>query len=491
MFYPNKKQFIELCKKGNVIPVVFEILADFDTPLSAFLKIDEGDVSYLLESVEGGERLGRYSILGSDPLMMIQSTGNDITITKNGKTETRKINIDPIEELKNIMKPFKFVEIDAMPRFTGGLIGYLGYDLVRFFEDIPCANEDNIKLPDMQFVLADTMIVFDHVDKKIKIISNAFIEGSPNDAYEASIKKIEKLASKLKRPLEVPVPNNCYKGEQKIRSNFTEKEFCDVVEKAKEHIKAGDIIQMVPSQRLSAETDADPFTIYRALRSINPSPYMFYLRFGDIKIIGSSPEILVRCENNKVEVRPIAGTRKRGKTEKEDNELSLDLINDPKERAEHIMLVDLGRNDIGRVCKFKSVVTPEVMRIEKYSHVLHLVSDVEGTLREDKDIYDVIRATFPAGTVTGAPKVKAMELIEKFEKAKRGIYAGSVGYISFAGNIDLCITIRTILMKDKTAYVQAGAGIVLDSVPKNEYVETLNKAKGMLKAIEYAEKGLL
>jgi len=490
MYFPSKKEFIELSRQGNIIPVYREMLTDFDTPISAFAKISDGGFSYLLESVERGEHLGRYSFLGSDPSLVIESRNNKMTIRKGDSVDSYTADRDPVEEIKSIMNRVKFVSVKGLPRFCGGLVGYMGYDMVRFFENIPDDNPEELELPDMQFVLTDTILIFDHVDRKIKVVSNAMIDNDPDSAYEEACNKIDIIMDKLKRPPVVPEVKITGAGSLMEESNFTQEGFCDIVEKAKEHINCGDIIQVVLSQRLKRKTGADAFSIYRALRSINPSPYMYYLKFGECRIVGSSPEILVRCEEGVVEVRPIAGTRSRGKDEEEDASLENELLSDPKERAEHIMLVDLGRNDIGRVCDYSSVEPREVMRIEKYSHVMHIVSDVVGTLSKDKDIYDLIRATFPAGTVTGAPKVKAMELIDKFENTRRGPYAGSVGYISFSGNMDMCITIRTIVMLGDTAYIQAGAGIVLDSEPIYEYKETLKKAKAMVKAIEFAESGL-
>ncbi len=490
MYYPDKKEFLELARKGNVIPVYREILADFETPLSAFLKIDEGGYSYLLESVENGENLGRYSFLGTSPWLVIGSKGKKMRIVSNSEITEYAAKTDPIDEVRSVMMKYKFVPVKGLPRFSGGMLGYMGYDMVRFIENIPDKNPEDMDVPDMQFVLADTLLVFDHIDHKIKIVSNAHVDGDPAVIYDKACAKIDKIFEKLKAPLKRSNGEKSCAGKNGLVSNFTEDEFGRIVEKAKEYIKAGDIIQVVLSQRFKKRTDADAFSIYRSLRSINPSPYMFYLKFGDYKIIGSSPEILVRCEDGYVEVRPIAGTRKRGKDEEDDLRLEQELLADPKERAEHIMLVDLGRNDIGRVCEYSTVKVEELMHIERYSHVMHIVSDVTGRLKPDKDVYDLIRATFPAGTVTGAPKVRAMEIIDELENIKRGAYAGCVGYISFSGNIDLCITIRTVIMSGDTAYVQAGAGIVLDSDPKREYQETLNKARAMMKAIETAEEGL-
>jgi anthranilate synthase component 1 len=492
MYYPSKEEFIELAKKGNVIPVYRELLADFDTPLSAFQKIDErGNYSYLLESVEGGEHMARYSFLGSNPSLIIKSKGKTVTFTRPEKVDTHTAAEDPISEIKSFMGKFKFVSVKGLPRFCGGLVGYIGYDMIRFIEDIPDENPEDFDIPDMQLVLTDTILIFDHIDHKIKVVSNSLVEkDDPAKTYEKACKKIDRIVEDLKVPTPEPKEEKVKHVSEEFGSNFSEKEFCGIVEKAKEYIRAGDIIQVVLSQRLKKRTDAEAFSIYRSLRSINPSPYMYYLNFDEEKIIGSSPEILVRCEEGTVEVRPIAGTRKRGVSEEEDLNLEKELLADPKERAEHIMLVDLGRNDIGRVCDYSSVKPQEIMRIERYSHVMHIVSDVVGKLREDKDIYDLIRATFPAGTVTGAPKVRAMEIIDELENTRRGPYAGCIGYISFSGNIDMCITIRTIIMKEKTAYIQAGAGIVLDSKPEKEHQETLNKARAMFKAIEEAERGL-
>ena len=491
MFYPDKQEFIHLAKKGNVIPVYRELLADFDSPLSAFLKIDEGKFSYLLESVEDGERMGRYSFLGSRPSLIIESKGKNITFTRGDNVETYTAGEDPVSELKSYMEKFRFVNIKGLPRFCGGLVGYMGYDMVRFIEDIPDENPEDFDIPDMQFVLTDTILIFDHVDHKIKVVSNSLVEkDTPAEAYDKACGKIDRIIEKLKSSAAESGDIKVKQVSSKIESNFSEKEFCGIVEKAREYIRAGEVIQVVLSQKLKRRTEADAFSIYRALRSINPSPYMYYLKFGEYRIIGSSPEILVRCEDNVVEVRPIAGTRKRGENEEEDRQLEEELLADPKERAEHIMLVDLGRNDIGRVCEYSSVKPREIMRIERYSHVMHIVSDVVGKLRKDKDIYDLIRATFPAGTVTGAPKVRAMELIDEMENIRRGPYAGCLGYISFSGNIDMCITIRTIVMGGDTAYIQAGAGIVLDSEPRKEYQETMDKAMALIKAIEFVEEGL-
>ena len=490
MYYPSKDEFIKLSKKGNLIPVYREILADFETPLSAFTKIDNGEFSYLLESVEGGERIARYSFLGSNPSLVFMSRGGTVTITQGKNKKVFKTKNDPLAEIKSIMEKFNFVRVRGLPRFCGGLVGYMGYGMVRFFEKIPDKNKDDLNLPDSFFMLTDTILIFDHVDHRIKVVSNALVNKNASRAYEEARGKIDKIVESLSGKIKIKAGPKKTKKEKAVSSNFTKPQFKRIVLKAKGYIRKGDVIQVVLSQRFKRKINSEPFDIYRALRSINPSPYMFYLKFGKIKFIGSSPEIMVRCENRKAELRPIAGTRPRGRDKKEDEALGKELLKDPKERAEHIMLVDLGRNDIGRVCKFETVKVSEFMVIEKYSHVMHIVSDVSGTLKHNRDIYDLVRASFPAGTVTGAPKIRAMEIIDELENLKRGTYAGSVGYFSFSGNLDTCITIRTILVKGDTAYVQAGAGIVADSKPEKEYAETINKSMAMIKAIEEAERGL-
>lgn len=492
MYYPERREFIKLAQKGNLIPVYREILTDFETPLSAYTKIDNGDYSFLLESVEGGEAIARYSFLGSNPSLVFSSKDKKVEIVE-GKSKKSFTTEDPLMELKGILSRYKFVKVKGLPRFSGGFVGFLGYDMVRFMEDIPDKNPDDLGIADSTFMLADTLLVFDHVDHKIKVVSNVYVKDNAGKAYDEAVRKIDNIIADLKtRSAKSKYSSSGKKGGRalKIKSNFTKSGFEEIVRKAKAYIKRGDIIQMVPSQRFQAPIDSHPFQIYRALRSINPSPYMYYLKLGDIYLVGSSPEIMVRCEDGVVEVRPIAGTRPRGASEEEDKVLIKDLLGDPKERAEHIMLVDLGRNDIGRVCDYRTVNVSDLMTIEKYSHVMHIVTDVSGRLKKGKDSFDVMRATFPAGTVTGAPKVRAMEIIDELENVRRGTYAGGVGYFSFSGNLDFCITIRTILIKDNTAYVQAGAGIVADSKPENEYQETVNKAKAMIKAIEMAEKGL-
>ena len=493
MYYPSKKEFIKKARQGNLIPVYKELLADLETPVSAFLKIDQGKYSYLLESVEGPEFVSRFSFLGSRPSLVFRSKGRNIDIIQ-GEKHKRIKSSDPLGEIKRLMQQYRFVQVSGLPRFCGGLVGFMGYDMIRFFERISDANPDDLKLPDCLFLLTDTILIFDHTKHTIKIINNVHLKNKKTrseitQAYDGAIRKIEKTAASLKRPLsESKRPSRLCKRRIKVKSNLSREGFTKIVKKAKSYIREGEVIQAVLSQRFSAKFSCSPFDIYRALRSINPSPYMFYLKLNDFCLAGSSPELFVRCEEGNVAVRPIAGTRARGKNDREDQKLIAQLLADPKERAEHIMLVDLGRNDIGRVAKFGSVKISELMAIEKYSHVMHIVSEVKGKLRKDKDIYELIRACFPAGTVTGAPKIRAMEIIDELEDTRRGPYAGLVGYFSFSGNLDSCITIRTILAKDKTAYIQAGAGIVADSVPQREYQETKNKAKAQILAVELAER---
>ncbi len=485
---PDIEQFKNLCKKGNLIPVYRETLADLDTPVSAFRKLGESP-SFLLESVEGGEMWARYSFLGIRPSKIIRGFKKRIEIVGADGTETREVD-DPISFLKEIMSVYKAVEAEGLPRFFGGLVGYLGYDMVRFIEDLPEKDwEQRLDMPDMYLMLADTMLIFDNLEQKIKVVSNVHMDGSrePEEAYAEAVAKIDGIIERLKTPVSAGQERPDSAGAGKFVSSFGPKEkFEAAVLKAKEYVRAGDVIQVVLSQRFERPSTAEPLSIYRALRVINPSPYMYYLDTGDAHIVGSSPEILVRAEGGKITLRPIAGTRRRGDTDAEDLELEADLKADPKEVAEHIMLVDLGRNDVGRVAEMGSVRVTELMNVERYSHVMHMVSNVLGDLREDLDSFDVLRASFPAGTVTGAPKVRAMQIIDELEPTRRGPYAGAVGYFSYSGNMDTCITIRTLVIKDGMVYVQAGAGIVADSVPEKEYLETVSKAKGMMKAVDMA-----
>lgn len=491
MFSPSKQEFIKLSKKGNLIPVYKEISGDLETPVSAFLKLSaKSDYGYLLESVEGQEKIARFSFLGVHPAAVIRIKGKRVEILPkdarwNFKSRHLLKSDDPFLTIKNIMSQYILAEGKGLPKFCGGLVGYIGYDMVRFFEDIPDKNPDTMGIPDAVFLLTDTLLIFDHLRHRLKIISCAYLKDKKPatiaSAYKKSTAQIEAIIRELQKP--VKENNALDKKQSQLAFAAKKKDFIAMVKKAKEYIKKGDIIQVVLSQIVSVKTRRRPFDIYRSLRGLNPSAYMFYLQCKDVHLVGSSPEMLVRCEEGIVTARPIAGTRPRGATDEGDALLEKELLNDAKERAEHIMLVDLGRNDLGRVCRFGSVKLNEFMRIERYSYVMHIVSEVQGRLRQNKDIYDVLRACFPAGTVTGSPKVRAMEIIDELENYRRGPYAGAVGYFSFSGNLDTCITIRTIIINRDTAYVQAGAGIVADSIPEREYQETLNKAKAQLEAL--------
>lgn len=487
--YPDFDTFKTLAEKGNLIPVYKEILADADTPVTAYLKVG-GSPSFLLESVEGGETWARYSFIGSRPSRIIKGKGRTVSIIDGSQAPQVITADDPMALVQEEISRYRPVEIKGLPRFFGGLVGYIGYDMVRYFETVDLKEKQGLDLPDFFLMVTDTMLIFDNLRQKIKVISNAHIEGqSPAEAYKAATEKINTLIEQLRTPL-VMKNDSGAETEKGLDSNQTKEAFMSSVDAAKEYIRAGDIFQVVLSQRFSRPSTADPFNIYRALRVINPSPYMYFIDIGEAKIVGSSPEILVRLEGRKIVLRPIAGTRKRGKTEAEDKALEEELKQDPKELAEHIMLVDLGRNDVGRVSQPGSVQVTGMMAVERYSHVMHLVSNVEGELKDGLNAFDVLGACFPAGTVSGAPKVRAMEIIDELEPTQRGPYAGAIGYFSYSGNMDTCITIRTLIIKDGTIYVQAGAGIVADSQPEGEYTETVNKARGMIKAVEMAEEGL-
>ncbi|MCK5504857.1 MAG: anthranilate synthase component I [Thermodesulfovibrionia bacterium] len=489
MIYPDYNEFKKKSRKGNLIPVYREILADLDTPLSAFLKLKE-KTGFLFESLEGGEKWARYSFIGSNPSVIIEGEGKDLTIKRGTQKAKVKAKNDPLEIISAELKKYKPVIMPGLPRFFGGFVGYIGYDTVRHFEKIPDHHHTGPGLPDIFMMLTDTLVVFDNITHRIKVISNAHIEDGTKEAYEKACAKIDRIVRKLQSGVAIPESSisSQNRSSEGFTSNFSKDDFLKAVKRTKEYVKAGDVIQTVISQNFQRDTDIPPINAYRALRVINPSPYMYYLETGKCTLVGSSPEILVRLEGDTVELRPIAGTRRRGKTAKEDLSMEEELKSDPKEIAEHIMLVDLGRNDAGRIAATGSVEVTELMSVERYSHVMHLVSNVVGKLGKKQDAFDVLRASFPAGTVTGAPKIRAMEIIEELEPAKRGPYAGSVGYFDFSGNMDMCITIRTIIFKNKKAYIQAGAGIVADSDPDKEYEETVNKAKGMFKAIEMAEK---
>lgn len=490
-FTPSKEEFIALAKKGNLIPVYAEVLGDLETPVSLFLKLGDEAYSYLLESVEGADKMARYSFIGGRPSLIFQSKGLKIQISRPGKKdESFTTARDPLFELEKILNQFKQVAVGNIAPFTGGAVGYLGYDTVRFIEKIPDKNKSANEIPDSLFIFTDTLFIFDHMSKKIKVVANVFLDdfATPAQAYEHAIQKITSLVKQLGAPYNpTSLANFSSPKSLTIKSNFTEASFKKAVLKAKDYIKKGDIFQVVLSQAFQTKITSQPFQIYRALRSINPSPYMFYLNCGDFKLVGSSPEVHVRAWNGVASLRPIAGTRRRGKDEAQDKKLEAELLKDPKEKAEHLMLVDLGRNDLGRVCEYKSIRVSEFMTIERYSHVMHIVSHVEGKLGKNKTVFDLVRATFPAGTISGAPKVRAMEIIDELENQRRGFYSGIVGYFSYSKNLDSCIAIRTILIKDGVATIQAGAGVVTDSDPKKEYEETLNKARGLLKAIELAE----
>lgn len=490
MFFPPRDTFFSLTQKGNLIPVYKEIMADMDTPVSAFRKIDDGQFSYLLESIEGGEKWGRYSFLGSAPSVVIRSKGNLVETISDGITVQQETS-DPLGCVKELLAQFTPVEVDGLPRFFGGAVGYLGYDMVRHFESLTSHKPALLDAYDSYFLITDTIVIFDTMRQKIKVVSNAHLSGdiSPSDAYDRATEKIEAIIGLLRSPLPqqaAPATGNPIR----FISNISRASFEDSVEKAKEYVRSGDIIQVVLSQRFSGELTADPLDIYRVLRTLNPSPYMFFLRLNDTVIAGASPEVMVRKEGERVELRPIAGTRPRGTTPDDDARLADELLADPKECAEHVMLVDLGRNDLGRVCTTGSVNVSELMLIERYSHVMHIVSNVQGQLSADRDAFDLVRATFPAGTLSGAPKVRAMQIIDELEPVRREIYGGAVGYFSFSGNMDLAIAIRTLVIKDGKVHLQAGAGIVADSDPAAEWQETVNKGMAVMRAVEIAEKGL-
>ncbi|MDL1976744.1 MAG: anthranilate synthase component I [Deltaproteobacteria bacterium] len=487
---PSKEEFLERAKTCNLIPIYQEIWADTETAIGVFKKVG-GRHSFLLESVEGGEKWGRYSFIGINPVLVFKSKGRSVVIEKDGKTEKREVD-DPILYLKGLLDSYHPFETDGLPRFYGGAVGYLGYDIVRFFEDLPDQLPDKLKLADTQFMIPEYVFILDNLEQSIKVVCNLAIDDEKDLdlAYDNAVSGIEREIGKIDRPLP-PESRELVSGKAcSVKPVIPVDQFEAMVVKAKEYILAGDIIQVVLSQRFEADISSDPFDVYRALRRINPSPYLFFFRFDEVVLLGSSPEVMVRVEDDLATLRPIAGTRMRGATEKEDMALAEDLLADPKERAEHIMLVDLGRNDLGRVCCYGTVNLTELMVIERYSHVMHIVSNVEGRLRPGVNSFDVLRASFPAGTVSGAPKVRAMEIIEELESDKRGPYAGAVGYFGFSGNMDLGITIRSILIHNGKAMVQVGAGIVADSVPAKEYEETMIKGKALFKAVEMVGRGL-
>jgi len=512
MYAPKLDEFLKLATRGNMIPVTRKLLADIETPLSAYRKIRGPGESFLFESVEGGEHLGRYSFVGCNPRAIIRQTGDRVEILGTGKTvgifriqRTERgtsaegagprsgISVvkDGLEVVERVMKKYQPVAVPGLPRFTGGAVGFIGYEFIHDIEAVvPRPPHDDLNTPVMYFLIADQLLIFDRVAQTLTVLVNAILEdaASPEESYENAVGEIERLVSLLEQPTDhhlLSLPQEV--PAIRFESNVPRETFLSHVAKAKRYITAGDIIQVVGSQRFSTPVKASPVDVYRAARSINPSPYMFLLELGGISLVGASPEIHVRCEERRVEIRPIAGTRRRGATASEDKELERELLADPKERAEHVMLVDLARNDLGRVCDFGTVRVKDLMIIERYSHVMHIVSQVEGLLSGDRTPYDLMRATFPAGTLSGAPKIRAMQIISELEQNARGPYGGCVGYFSFNGNLDCCITIRTALLKDGRAYVQAGGGWVNDSTPEGEYQETVNKAQAMLKAVALAE----
>jgi anthranilate synthase component 1 len=496
MYKPTLEQVEVMAGRGNLIPIYRDLPADMETPVSIYLKLQDEGPCFLLESVSGGEQVARYSFIGVRPRGVVTTFGNEVYVTSGGHGHTVPLNNgrDPLSVLKEEMSRYKPVRLAELPRFIGGAVGFLSYDAVRRFERLPDNNSDDLHLPEAAFMLAHTIVVFDHARQRLQVVANADLtRGDLRTVYRRATARIDEVIARLNAPL--PEVSPAIKADHNgLESNISQTEYKEIVRKAKEYIAAGDIFQVVLSQRLSRRTIAHPFSIYRALRMHNPSPYMVFMRFpGGINslplhIISASPEMHVRLEDGEAELRPIAGTRWRGLTVEEDEALAQELLEDEKERAEHVMLVDLGRNDLGRVCEYNTVRVEELMEVERYSHVMHIVSDIRGKLKPNYDAFDLLRATFPAGTLTGAPKVRAMEIIDELENTRRGIYGGVLGYISYDGNMDTCIAIRTAVMQGDKVHIQAGGGIVADSDPQREYEESWNKARGMAEAVEYAEK---
>ncbi|MBW1800365.1 MAG: anthranilate synthase component I [Deltaproteobacteria bacterium] len=487
MLKPSFSEFMTMAKQGNLIPVYKKFLADTETPVSAYLKLRDKSYSYLLESADGGNRWGRYSFIGYKPFLTVLSYDREMEIRNGQESKILKDVVNPIDVLREINDQFKPVNVNGLPPFQGGLVGCFNYDLIRKWERLPGIQPDNPNLPESIFTASRRMVIFDHLTHKIIVAAFAYLEDDRNllSAYTRACQEVDETLKDLQRPLSAALDNDTVHVSE-LQPNMEKKTFEDIVVKAKEHIKAGDVIQVVLSQKLSGSLSGEPFKLYRNLRSINPSPYMFYLNFEDVKLIGASPEILIRLTDGLIELRPIAGTRPRGETPDADRSFGEELLADPKEKAEHIMLVDLGRNDVGKVSMPGSVIVPRLMEIERYSHVMHIVSRVEGTLKDDMDSFDLFMSAFPAGTVSGAPKIRAMEIISELEPAARGSYAGAVGYFGFNGNMDFCITIRTIAVTDGHLSIQVGAGIVADSTPAGEYVETIKKATAMIQSIKEA-----
>ncbi len=494
---PSLAEFAKLALKGNTVPVYAEMTGDLDTPVSAYLKTNPGYTGFLLESVDGGRNQARYSFIGVEPKRFVVSDAQGTRLTDGEKVLERFGKSDPLDALKKVLSGYRYVASDELPRFCGGAVGFLCYDANRHFERLPQMKGGN-PYPTLSFAIAEDLVIFDHVKRRMTVVANAVIAAGKGASRTAAIRaayddaagRIARIRARLEsRSLVTPGPVSA-KSASPVESNFSKEGFKKAIRKAKEHIRIGDIFQIVVSQRFTRKTAVHPFNLYRALRSVNPSPYMFFISGGSFHLVGSSPEVHVRCEDGVVQLRPIAGTRKRGATDDEDKRLADELLKDKKELAEHVMLVDLGRNDLGRVCATGTVKVSEFMVIERYSHVMHIVSHVKGLLKKGMDAFDVIRATFPAGTVSGAPKVRAMELIAELEPENRGPYAGLVGYFSFSGNFDSCITIRTAVVENGKVWVQAGAGVVLDSDPEFEYEESRNKARGVFAALDQAERGL-
>jgi anthranilate synthase component 1 len=490
---PQRDAFRRLAAKGVVIPVYREILADLETPVSAFLKLGQAPNSYLLESVEEANKWGRYSIIGLSPSIVLRTRGARATVERDGKKASARVEGDPLRLLQEILSERRLPKTDGLPRFSGGAVGFLAYEFVRFLERLPESAEDDLALPDSVFLISDVLLVFDNLAHTVKVIVLARPDGAAgaNAAYDEAVARIEAIIRRLRAPAPVsPRRRRGAPGKPQYRSSLGRDDFMRRVARAKKYIHEGDAFQIVLSHRMRAKIDCAPFDVYRALRTINPSPYMYYFNFGDFQIAGSSPEVLVRESDGTVEVRPIAGTRPRGRSEEEEQRLEKELLADEKERAEHVMLVDLGRNDVGRVSRFGTVRTREFMSLERYSHVIHLVSHVVGDRKPGIGPFDVLRACFPAGTVTGAPKIRAMEIIEELEPVRRGVYAGAIGYFGFSGSMDMCISIRTVVMKGGEAFIGVGAGVVADSDPAREYEETMNKGSALFRAIEMAQAGI-
>lgn len=494
--HPTKPEFLKLAGSGDVIPVYADLMADFETPVSVYAKLRGQGPAYLLESVEGGENLYRYSFIGCRPRTVIASGPDTTEIRRAGAAPERvPTPADPLELVRREVEGLKPVRLPGMPRFTGGAVGYIAYEYVHRIEPtVPVAPRDDLGTPLTYFMLSDSLVIFDRVRQTLRLCVNARLAGpgsepDPDRAYEAAAAELARLHEVLRQPRELaPAPVVEAAAGPPPACNLSRREYEAIVESSKDYIRAGDIIQVVPSQRFIRDFPHDPLALYRALRSVNPSPYMFIVDAGDFTLVGASPEVHVRLTDGLVEIRPLAGTRPRGATVADDLQLEKELLADEKERAEHLMLVDLARNDIGRVCSFGSVHVPELMVVERYSHVMHIVSQVEGRIAPDRNAFDLMRATFPAGTVSGAPKIRAMQIIAEKEPEQRGFYAGALGYFSYDGNLDSCIMLRTALVKDGRVYIQAGAGVVADSVPSAEYQETINKASALLKSVDMASK---